>query len=116
MRRVLDVRLPRHRHRDDQRVQGEDVEQAEHAVLVEQHEAHQHQTAGEHVRNVEGEGIHQPPRETKRSSAASSPSISAAPRNSETRNTRILAITVSNTASRNPPAASFATYTGTLAA
>ena len=51
--RVLDVRLPRHRHGDDEGVQGEDIEQAEHAVLVEQHEAHQHQAAGEHMRNVE---------------------------------------------------------------
>ena len=55
VRRVLDVGLPRHRHRDDERMQREDVEQAEHAVLIEQHEAHQHQAAGEHVRDIEGE-------------------------------------------------------------
>src|SRR5438552_6105925 len=114
MRRILDVRLPRHRHRDHEGVQGEEVEQAEHAVLVEQQETHQHQAAGEQMRDIEGEPVHQPPRETKRSRAARRPSMSAAPRNSETRKTRILAMTVSNTASTNPPTASLSTYTGTL--
>ena len=42
--------------------------------------------------------------------------MSAAPRNSETRKTRILAMTVSNTTSTNPPTASLSTYTGTLMA
>src|SRR5438046_742832 len=116
MGRVLDVRLPRHRHRDHEGVQGEDVEKAEHAILIEQHETHQHQAAGEQMRDIEGEPVHQPPRETKRSRAARRPSMSAAPRNSETRKTRILAMTVSNTASTNPPTASLSTYTGTLMA
>ena len=109
VRRVLDVGLPRDRERDHQRMQREDVEQAEHAVLVQQHEAHQHQAAGEQVGDVEGEAVHHTLRETNRSSVASRPSISAAPRKSETRNTRILAIAVSNTASRKPPTASLTT-------
>ena len=46
---------------------------------------------------------HQKLRETKSSSVAEKPSISAAPRNSGTRNTRILAMLVSNNASRKPP-------------
>src|SRR5947208_1571595 len=116
MRRVLNVRLPRHRQRYHKRVQGEDVEQTEHAILIKQHEAHQHQAAGEQMRDVECEAIHHAPRETKRRSAARRPSMSAAPRNSDTRKTRILAMTVSNTASRKPPTASFITYTGILAA
>src|SRR5438067_689587 len=83
-----------------------------HAILIEQHETYQHQAAGEQMRDIEGEPVHQPPRETKRSRAARRPSMSAAPRNSETRKTRILAMTVSNTASTNPPTASLSTYTG----
>jgi hypothetical protein len=47
-------------------------------------------------------------RDTKSRIMARSPSIRAAPRNSGTRKTRILAIAVSNSASRNPAAASFA--------
>ena len=46
--------------------------------------------------------------ETNSSSVPSSPSISAAPRKAGTRNTRILAMAVSNTASRKPPSASLA--------
>ena len=49
--------------------------------------------AGEQMRDVEGEAVHhQKLRDTKSSSVASRPSINAAPRNSGTRNTRILAI------------------------
>src|SRR5690606_12764325 len=109
VRRVLDERLPGDRERQDERVQGVDVEQAEHAVLVEQHEADQDQAAGEQVRDVEVERVHQRLRDTNSRSVASRPSIRAAPRNSGTRNTRILAIEVSNTASRKPPTASLAT-------
>ena len=111
VRRMLDMRLPGDRERDHQRVQREIVHQAGHAVLVEQHEAHQHETAGQQVRDVEGEAVHQPARVTNSSSVARKPSISAAPRKSGTRNTRIFAIAVSNTASTKPPAASFSRYT-----
>ena len=82
MRRVLDVRLPRHRHRDHEGVQGERIEQAEHAILVEQHEADEHQAAGEQMRDIQSEAIHHTPRETKRSNGASRASMSAAPRKS----------------------------------
>ncbi len=64
--------------------------------------------AGEQMRDVEGEAVHHKLRDTKSSSVPSRPSISAAPRKSGTRNTRILAIEVSNTASRKPPTASLA--------
>ena len=87
-------------------MQGEDVEQREHAVLVEQHEAHQHHAAGEHVGDVEWRLVHQKLRDTNSSSVPSKPSIRAAPRNSGTRKTRILAIDVSNRTSRKPPTAS----------
>ena len=105
---MLDVRLPCHRQRDDERVQREDVEQAEHPVLVQQHEADEHQPAGEQMGHVQCEAVHHTLCETNRSSAASRPSMSAAPRKSETRKTRIFAVTVSKTASRNPPTASLA--------
>ena len=55
MRRILDVRLPGDRQREHDRVQREDVEQPEHAVLIEQHEADQHQAAGQHMRDIEGQ-------------------------------------------------------------
>ena len=58
-------------------MQREDVEQAEHAILVEEHEADEHHAAGEHVRDVEVERSHQKLRETKSSSVASRPSMSA---------------------------------------
>ena len=48
--------------------------------------------------DVEVDPAHQKLPDTKRSSVASRPSIKAAPRNSGTRNTRILAIDVSNSA------------------
>ena len=84
-------------------MQREDVEQPEHAVLVEQHEADQHEAAGQHMGEIEDEPLHQKLRDTNSSSVPSRPSISATPRNSGTRKTRILAIDVSNRASRKPP-------------
>ena len=89
---------------------GIDVEQRVEPVLIEQHEAHQHQTAGEQMGDVEVEGAHQKPFDTNRRRVPSKPSISAAPRNSGTRNTRILAIEVSKTASSAPPTASLTRY------
>ena len=106
MRRVLDVGLPGDRRREHDGVQREHVEQPEHAVLVEQHEAHQHQAAGQHVRDVERRPAHQKLRDTNSSSVPSRPSMSAMPRKSGTRNTRILAIEVSNSTSRKPPTTS----------
>src|SRR6185369_12653184 len=108
VRRVLNIGLPRHRYRDHERVHGEQVDEAEHAVLIKQHEADENQAAGEQVCNIQRKAIHYIPRETNSSSAASRPSISAAPRKSETRNTRILATAVSKTANMNPPIASLA--------
>jgi len=39
-------------------MQREYVEQREHAVLIEQHEAHQHHSAGQQVGDVEGCSFH----------------------------------------------------------
>src|SRR5260370_28605102 len=99
VRRILDIGLPRHRERQHQRMQREHVEQRIEPVLIELEKAHQHQRTCEQVSDVERQAAHHRLRETNSRSVASRPSISAAPRNSGTRNTRILAIDVSNSAS-----------------
>ncbi len=48
-------------------MQCEDIEQPEHAILIEQHEADQHQAAGQHVGHIEDEALHQKLRETNSS-------------------------------------------------
>ena len=55
MRRVLDIGLPGDRQRQHQGVQREDVEQRVEPVLVEHHEAHQHQRRRPADGRVEGE-------------------------------------------------------------
>ena len=105
---VLHVGLPGDRQRQHDRLQREDVEQRIEAVLIEQHEADQHQAAGEKMRDVEGEALHFRVLETNSSSAPRKPSISAAPTKSGTRKTRILAMLVSNTPSATPATASLA--------
>src|SRR5690606_15682163 len=72
------------------------------------HEAEQHESAREEVRDVELQSAHQNILDTNRSSVPSRPSMSAAPRNSGTRKTRILAIAVSKSASSTPATVSFA--------
>ena len=57
MWRVLDVGLPGYRQRQHESVQGKDIEQRVEAILVEQHEAHQHQPAGQQMGDVEGEAV-----------------------------------------------------------
>src|SRR5690606_16848946 len=106
MRGILNMGLPRDGERQHDRVQRKNIEQAEHAVLVEQQEADQHQAASQKVGDIECERLHQKLRETNSSKVPRNPSISAVPRNSGTRNTRILAIEVSKKASRKPPTAS----------
>src|SRR5262249_17818842 len=108
MRRVLDIGLPGNRERDDEGMQREGVKEAEHAVLVEQHEAHQDEPSGKEMRDIEDEPVHQRLRETKSRSVPSSPSMSATPMKLGSRKTRILAMVVSNTARRAPPTASLA--------
>ena len=54
--RVLDQRLPGHAGSQQQGVEREGVDQREHAVLVEQHEADQDHAAGEQVGDVELRG------------------------------------------------------------
>src|SRR5215471_19597380 len=108
VRCVLDEGLPSDRERQHQGMEREHVEQRVEAVLIELEEAHQHQRARQQVSDVEGQAAHHRLRETNRRSVASRPSISAAPRNSGTRNTRILAIDVSNSASSVPATVSLA--------
>src|SRR5258708_22837400 len=76
------------------------------AILVQHHEADKDKTAGERVRDVEREAVHQRLLDTKRRSVPSRPSMSAAPRNWGTRKTLIFAVAVSNIARRNPATAS----------
>src|SRR5207244_2048845 len=109
VRGVLYVGLPRDRQRQHEGMQCEDIEQCVEPVLIELHEANQHQRAGQHMGDVEADVAHHRLRETNSRRVASRPSIRAAPRNSGTRKTRILAIDVSNSASRKPPIASLAT-------
>ena len=58
VRRILNEGLPGDRQRQHQRVQREDVQQRVEAVLIELHEAHQHQPAGKHVSDIEDETAH----------------------------------------------------------
>src|SRR5215831_8948078 len=102
VRRILDIGLPCYRKRQYQRMQRKHVEQCIEPVLIEFEKAHQHQRACKQVSDVERQAAHHRLRETNRRSVASRPNISAAPRNSGTRNTRILAIDVSNSASSVP--------------
>ncbi len=104
---MLDVRLPGDRGGQNKRVQRQHVDQRIKPILVQHGETDQHQPAGEHVRDIEGEAVHHMPPETNSSSTPSRPSISAAPRKLGTRNTRILAIDISNTPSSTPATASF---------
>src|SRR5680860_972033 len=106
MWRALDQRLPGDGERQHEGVQGEHVKQAIHAVLVKQHETDQHHAPGQHMCDIKSEILHHRLRVTNMSRVASRASMRAAPRNSGTRKTRILAIAVSKSASRKPPAAS----------
>src|SRR5580704_3744396 len=108
MRRVLDEGLPGNGKREHECVQREDVEQRVQPVLVQHHEADQDQPTGQRMRDVKGEAVHlhQKLLDTNRSRVPSRPSISAAPRNCGTRNTRIFAVAVSNSARKKPAAAS----------
>jgi hypothetical protein len=85
------------------------IEERIQAVLVEEHEADQHQSAGKQVRNIEDKALvhRQKLLVTNRRSAARRPSIRLAPMKVGTRKTRIFAIDVSKTASSAPPTASF---------
>jgi hypothetical protein len=103
---VLNIGLPGHRKGEHDRMKRKNVDQREKAILIEHHETDQHQAAGEQVSDIEGKAVHQKLRETNSSSVPSKASMSAAPRKSGTRKTRILAIAVSNRARRMPQAAS----------
>src|SRR5215469_2078734 len=91
-------------------MQRQHIDQSVQPVLVQHGEADQHQPTGEHVRHIEGEAVRHMPPETNSSRTPSRLSISAAPRKLGTRNTRILAIDISNTPSSPPATASFTRY------
>ena len=107
---VLNVCLPSHGKGKHDRMKRKNVDQRKEAVLIEHHEADQDQAASEQMGDVEGEAAaHQRLRETNSKSVPSRASMSAAPRKSGTRKTRILAMAVSNRASRMPQTASLPT-------
>ena len=108
VRRPLDPRLPRDAHGEQQRMDREGVDQGEHPVLVEQHEADQNHAAGEQVGDVELEAGAHIDLDTNSKSVPRKPSIKAPPRNSPTRNTRILAMVTSNTTRQVARSASLA--------
>src|SRR5882672_878846 len=107
---MLHVGLPGNRHRKQQRLQRECVEQGVEPVLRDHQEADENEAARQEMCDVEGEPASHRYRllETNNSSVPSRPSINAPPTKSGRRNTRILAITVSKIASNRPNAASLA--------
>ncbi len=58
MRRVLDIGLPRHRQGEHDGLQREDIEEREKAILIEQHEARQHESACKKMSDVEFDMAH----------------------------------------------------------
>ena len=107
MRRALQIGLPGDRARERKGVEREHVEEREHAVLIQQQEAQENHGARQQMGDIAVERTHRETFETNSRIVPSSPSMSAMPRNSGTRNTRILAMAVSNSTRRNASAASF---------
>ena len=58
VRGVLDPGLPRHRGGEQAGVQGKNVQEREHPVLVEQHEADHDHAAGQEMCDIEGVAVH----------------------------------------------------------
>src|SRR5690606_9983624 len=107
---TLDPTATRYGARQKHGMKREGVQRRVDPVLVDHHEADQDEAPGQEVRDVEIQPMHRYRLlETKSRRVPSSPRISATPRKSGTRKTRILAIDVSNSASSAPPAASFST-------
>src|SRR5208337_1992682 len=103
----LQMGLPADGERKHERMQCEHVEQCEHTILIQQQETHQHQRAREQMRNIAVERCHPHTLDTNSIIVPRSPNMSATPRKSGTRNTRILAMAVSNRTSRNANTVSF---------
>src|SRR5271166_3005080 len=105
VRRVLHPALPGGGGGQDDALRGVGVDQRRNSPLVEQHERRDERGAAQQVRDVGGEHavaevLHQAnPWLTNRNTTASSASSTAMPRNSGTRNTRILASVDSSEAS-----------------
>src|SRR5271169_6412021 len=100
--------LPGDRERQDDRMECKDIEQCKHAILIQQQEAHEHQGAREQMGNIAVESRHPRTLDTNSIMVPRSPSMSATPRKSGTRNTRILAMAVSKRTRKNANAVSFA--------
>src|ERR1035441_7809427 len=99
MRRALHVGLPADGARQHASVNRKEIEQQE---------AHEDHGAREEMSNIAIERAHRCTLETNNRIVPSRPSMSATPRNSGTRNTRILATAVSNRTRRNANTASLA--------
>src|SRR5439155_119130 len=102
VRRALQVGLPADRERQHAGVEREEIEQREHAVLIEEEEAHEQHRACEEVGDVAVERGQCGALETNSRMVPRRPSMSATPRNSGTRKTRILAMAVSKSDNRKP--------------
>src|SRR5271169_6825538 len=100
--------LPGDGERQDARMECKDIKQGEHSILIQQQEAHEHQGAREEMGDIAVEGSHPRTLDTNSIIVPRSPSISATPRKSGTRNTRILAMAVSKTTRRNASVVSLA--------
>ena len=55
---ILHVGLPADRKREQERVKREHVEQRVEPILIEHHQAHEHEAAGQEVRNVKCQTVH----------------------------------------------------------
>ena len=98
---ILNIGLPGNREREGDGLGGEDIDQGSEAILVEHQEADEDESAGKQVGDIEWKAAHlSPPRDTNSSSTPRIPIMKAALRKAETRNTRILAMAVSKSASR----------------
>src|SRR6267378_1452679 len=107
VRGALQIGLPGDRARERTGMQREHVEERKHPVLIQQQEAQEHHGAGQQMGDIAVQRAHRETFETNSRIVPRSPSMSAMPRNSGTRNTRILAMAVSNSTKRNASAASF---------
>ena len=58
MRSVLNVRLPSHRKREHASVDRKHIQKGIEPILIQKHEADQHEAAGQQVSNIKRETLH----------------------------------------------------------
>ena len=107
MRTLLRPGLPAYRHRQQDRLRREYVENGEDAVLIEKRETCNQHQAGKKMRDIVGVIHLSTSRVRKARRMARKAKTKAPPRNSPTRNTRILAMLTSQTPSSMAPIVSF---------